>query len=171
MPCRADGLALGMLAALLWRNIEFRSWLSDHGRFFYGVWGFFLAGVLVMAKYPSPDSYVASSYGFSWIDIFYVLLLLLVLEKPAGLVGAFSRMGWLRELGRVSYCLYIIHVAVKELCRALLVPGSQRTAAWPIVVIPLISAAICYGIARASWTYLEHPLIRRGHSYHYLPAA
>ncbi len=171
MPCRADGLALGMLAALLWRNLEFRAWLSDHGRFFYGVWGLFFAGVLVMAKYPAPESYVAFSYGFTWIDIFYVLLLLLVLEKPAGPVGAFSRMAWLRELGRVSYCLYIIHVAVKELCRALLVPGSQRAAAWPIVVIPLISAAVCYGIARASWTYLEHPLIHRGHSYRYSPAA
>jgi peptidoglycan/LPS O-acetylase OafA/YrhL len=171
MPCRADGLALGMLAALLWRNPGFRGWLSDHGRLIYGVCLTFLAGVIVIAKSPFPTSYAAKSFGGTWIDIFYALLLLLVLEKPGGPVGALARMGWLRELGRVSYCLYIIHVAVKELCRALLVPSSQRTAAWPIVIVPLIAAAVCYGIARLSWTYLEHPLIRRGHAYQYLPAA
>ncbi|MGH9703603.1 MAG: acyltransferase family protein [Candidatus Acidiferrales bacterium] len=170
MPCRADGLALGMLAALLWRNAMFREWLSGHRPFLYVMCWIFLAGVAAVAKMPAVVSYGWTSLGGTWIDIFYALLLLLVLEKPGGMVGALARMGWLRELGRVSYCLYIIHVAVKQLCHAFLVPASQQSAAWPVIVVPLVAGAVCYGIARASWTYLEHPLIRRGHRYQYIPS-
>src|SRR5205823_3917919 len=36
-PCRADALALGILAALLWRNDQFRERMANHPRILYGI--------------------------------------------------------------------------------------------------------------------------------------
>jgi peptidoglycan/LPS O-acetylase OafA/YrhL len=168
MPCRADALAMGILAALLWRNRIFRLWLSSHGPILYGLASVSLGGVVALGKWsPSYDSIAMQSVGYTWLAIFYTLILLVVLDRPSGPVAWFARIGWLREIGRVSYCLYIIHGAIGFLCQLLLATAVRHVESWQAVLTFVPAAVIAYLLARLSSTYFERPLLRRGHAYHY----
>lgn len=166
MPCRADALAIGILAALLWRNQVFRVWLDDHGHFLYALTGIFLVGVAALgARSPSSDSLPMQSVGYTWIAVFYALVMILVLARSAGPSAVIARTHWLGEIGRVSYCLYLIHDAVRFGGGLLIKKVSPHAASWEFVAGNAVAAVISYLIARLSWTYFEHPLLRRGHEF------
>ncbi len=130
MPCRADSLAVGMLAAVLWRTNEFREWLSANGKAHYALLAVLLAGVTALWKW-SPQGQTAGmeTIGFTWLAFFYVTILLLALARPSGPIARCARIAWLRELGRVSYCMYIIHLVVNVVCHSVLrhaPPGNNQ---------------------------------------------
>jgi peptidoglycan/LPS O-acetylase OafA/YrhL len=168
MPCRADALGIGILAALLWRDGRFPSWLCRHCRALYAATGIFLAGFVILGKWsPSASSFAMESVGYSWIALTYVLILLLALAKRSGPVAWIARRLWLRELGRVSYCLYLIHSGVILICGALLAAALKHGRSWEGIATNAAAAMISYGIARASWVYFEHPLVKKGHAFKY----
>jgi peptidoglycan/LPS O-acetylase OafA/YrhL len=71
------------------------------------------------------------------------------------------------EIGSVSYCLYLIHDAVRiggGFLLKNLVPNSQP---WEFVGVNAVAAVISFLIARLSWIYFEHPLPRRGREFKY----
>ncbi len=171
MACRSDALAVGILMALVWRNNLFRSWLSANGAVLSGVFGVFLLGVLALWKYsPVYNSYAMQSIGYTWIACFYAVVLLMALSQPSGIVARVARLSWLRELGRVSYCLYIVHTGVAFTCQAVVRASLGHLDSWQKPLVNVIAAVIAYLIARVSWTYFEHPLVRRGHETTYLLA-
>ncbi len=120
-PCRADALAIGILAALLWRDDAVRPWLSVHVKLLYGSVGGLAVGIVAFGRwFPSPFSVAQASVGYTWIAIFYASILLLSIAKSAGPIAWLARMRWLREIGRVSYCIYLIHAAVSVVFSAVL---------------------------------------------------
>jgi len=168
MPCRADSLACGMLAAVLWRSESFRERVTASGNKLYGLLGVLTAGLVVLWKwFPNPQSPLTETLGFTWIAVFYLLILLLALSRPTGLIASLCRMAWLRELGRVSYCIYIIHTAVNLFFHMALRHAAPQSSDAKGAVVTLLAALGTYGIARASWVILEHPLVRRGHAFKY----
>jgi peptidoglycan/LPS O-acetylase OafA/YrhL len=172
MPCRADSLAVGVLAAVLWRRERFREWLSDHGGILYAFLAALFAGVVALWKWsPQSQTWGMESIGFTWLALFYVLILLLALVRREDPIARLARMAWLRELGRVSYCVYIIHLAVNVICHSLLRRASPATSDWRGVATTLFAASATYGIAWCSGKLFEGPLVRLGHSYKYQPAA
>lgn len=170
MPCRADALAFGMLVALLWRDQKARFWLSTNTNKLYGAFGVLLAGIAILGKwFPANDFLVQQAIGYTWIALFYTIVLLLSLLHSSGPIARLARMGWLRELGKLSYCIYIIHMAVNFLCFK--IPHATVGVSFPHdLAITLIAVAITYSIAKLSWIFFEHPLLRRGHRYSYAPA-
>ncbi len=167
-PFRADALALGMLAAIFWRSPEFRAWLVRNKEVLYGAFGLLLAGMFVLGIwFQSPDSSLTQTVGYSWIAVFYLSLLLIVLTDSAGSIARAARIGWLGEWGRISYCIYLIHAAVKYFCTNLMTHSATQTSQWRGTVALLLSLSITFGIARLSWTFFESPLLRRGHRYKY----
>jgi peptidoglycan/LPS O-acetylase OafA/YrhL len=168
MPCRADSLAVGMLAAFLWRRPEFRERLAAGGHFTYGVLAVLFAGMLGLWKwYPQTETVGMETIGFTWMAFFYVTVLILALAKPAGFVARCARIRWLRELGRVSYCVYIIHLAVNVVFHAVLRRAPASTTDWRGVFVTVFAAIATYLIAWASWTLFEGPLVRYGHKFKY----
>jgi peptidoglycan/LPS O-acetylase OafA/YrhL len=168
MPCRADSLAIGMLVAFLWRKPQSHKWLEDHRRILYRLFGVFLTGVLVLGTYwPSSGSIAMQSVGYSWLAIFFALLLLLTLVNPAGHIASLASMRALRELGNVSYCLYIIHQAVNLLCHAILQPAQVSQSDWRVVAVAIVACVVSYLIAKLSFVYFEQPLLHRGHRFKY----
>jgi peptidoglycan/LPS O-acetylase OafA/YrhL len=171
MPCRADSLAIGMLAAVLWRRERFREWLSNQSGILYSILATLFAGVVALWKWsPQSQTLGMESIGFTWMAAFYVVILLLALVRREGPIARLARMAWLRELGRVSYCVYIIHLVVNVVCHSLLRRAPPATSDWRGAAVTVFSAFATYCIAWISWKVFEGPLVRLGHSFKYQPA-
>jgi peptidoglycan/LPS O-acetylase OafA/YrhL len=169
MPCRADSLSLGMLLAIIWRKQQSFAMLENNRRTLYTLFVIFLVGSIALNFYlPSHNSVALQSISFSWLAVFFSLLILVTLISPGGPFGCLFRMNWLRELGRVSYCIYLIHQVVNRLCHGVfLASPSDSPANWKTVAIPMVAIVTSYAIARLSWIYFEYPLQRRGHAFKY----
>ena len=168
MPCRADGLAVGMYVAVLWRTSSFHTLIAQYGKMLYLLLGVFLAGFVALNFFsPLPQSIAIQSIGFTWLAISYALLLVVALARKGGPIARVARMGWLRSLGRISYCLYIIHVAVRDLLQRIIPAGLAGTGDWKTLAISVLALAISLGIANLSWIWFEEPLLRRGHTFKY----
>ena len=168
MPCRADALAIGILAALLWRTESFRKWLHSHGWVLYTLAGVFFSGFVTLGR-SSPDnvSLPMESIGYSWIAIFYGLVLLLVLEKRAAFLAAVTRARPLRELGRVSYCFYLLHYGLGWLMWESMAVLVRNPGPWAFAAASCIAAFVVYALAWVSWRNIEYPLLRLGQAYRY----
>jgi len=172
MPCRADSLAVGMLAAVFWRRERFRKWLSDRSGILYATLAALFAGVAALWKWsPQSQTMGMESIGFTWLAAFYVVILLLALVRREGPIARLARIGWLRELGRVSYCVYIIHLVVNVICHSLLRKASPATSDWRGAAVTLFAGGATYLIAWISWKLFEGPLVRLGHSFKYQSTA
>jgi peptidoglycan/LPS O-acetylase OafA/YrhL len=168
MPCRADSLAVGILAALLWRNKSFREWLDGHSYFLAALTGLFLLGMAALVAWsPADDSLPMQSVGYTWIAAFYGLVIMSALAQPTWPIAVIARFRWLGEIGRVSYCLYLIHDAVRIGGGFLLKSLRPNAPSWEFVATNAGAAVISYLIARVSWFYFEHPLLRHGHEFKY----
>ena len=168
MPCRADSLAIGMLAAVVWSTAKYRQWVATHGVLLYGLCAALFAGVAYIWRYYSdPLLPLTQTFGYTWLALFFAAIMLLALSRPAGPVALLAHLGFFREIGGISYCIYIIHTTVFLFCHQILlhtlpVVTDERAAA-----VTFLAALITYAIAKLSWKFLEKPLLRRGHLYRY----
>jgi peptidoglycan/LPS O-acetylase OafA/YrhL len=167
MPCRADSLAIGIFAALYWRTPSLRAWLSNRAWLLYGLTGAFFSGVVALGRSPELTSYPMQSVGYTWIALFYGLVLILVLEQPRGLLAGFTRGKWLGEIGRLSYCIYLIHFAAWWVFHTTLMLSMRHPAEWEYTLASFAALFAVYGIARMSWRDIEYPLLRRASAYQY----
>jgi peptidoglycan/LPS O-acetylase OafA/YrhL len=168
MPCRADSLAIGMLAAVLWSNAKGREWLADHAALLYGLFGVLFAGVAFLWRWHSdPLLLLTRTVGYTWLAAFFAVTMLLGISRPASAVAVLARFSFFREMGNVSYCIYIIHTTIFLFCHQILlhtlpVVTDERAAA-----VTLFAALITYAIAKLSWRFLEEPFLRRGRAFKY----
>jgi peptidoglycan/LPS O-acetylase OafA/YrhL len=116
---------------------------------------------------PPGDSLWMQSVGYTWIAVFYGLVLVSAITQPTWPIAVIARTHLLGEIGRASYCLYLIHDAVRIGGGVLLKNLVPNTPSWGFVAVNAAAAAIFYRIARLSWIYFEHPLVRRGHEFKY----
>ena len=167
-PFRADALALGMLAAVFWRDLEFQAWLFRNKSLLYSVFALLLAGMAVLAIwFQSPDRLLTQTVGYSWIALFYASLLFIVLADTPGPIARVARIGWLRAWGRISYCIYLIHAAMKYLCFHLLVENVSHVTQWRPGSAVALAVVITFTLAKLSWRFFETPLLQKGHQYKY----
>jgi peptidoglycan/LPS O-acetylase OafA/YrhL len=167
MPCRADSLAIGVLVALFWRTPSLRTWLSNHAWVLYGLTGVLFAGVIVLGRSPNLSSLPMQSVGYPWFAFFYALVLILVLEKPAGLLAWVTRAKWLGEIGRLSYCIYLIHFAAWWVFHTALILAERHVPGWHSTLASCLALMAVYAVARMSWRDIEYPLLRRASAYQY----
>jgi peptidoglycan/LPS O-acetylase OafA/YrhL len=86
MPCRADSLLPGVTAAMLLRNRSARAWLMENTRALWCATIVFFAGVCVfLPHYSWIWGIQMASIGFTWLALFYTVVLLLAVTRPAGL--------------------------------------------------------------------------------------
>lgn len=170
MPCRADALAMGMLAAVAWQT-EAKAWLQEHTALLKSALAIFLCGALAMLKWlPGPSTSLESAYQYSWLAALYVCALVVALLDGESLLARVARWRFLREWGRVSYCIYLIHLAILGACHWVLLHSLPRINDWPGVFVSLLAAGLTWGIAQFSWKYFERPQIDRGHTTRYASA-
>jgi len=168
MPCRADSLAIGALGAVGWKNAAFRARLSDRKGILYFIFAVLLIGMAVLGIwFPNPRIFFTQTAGYTWIALFYLSLLFVVLVDTGGPIARLARMSWLRACGQISYCVYLIHAAILFLCVQLLTNGTGSPSKLRGALAVVAALAVTFGVAKASWIWLERPLLQRGHKYKY----
>lgn len=168
MPCRADALALGILAAIGWRHNAFRTMLQSRPK---AVWAFVLCAFSVVALLSPtmvrPAGLVIYTVGYSALAVFYTSVLLLALSQTDSFVVGILRLRWLRYVGGISYCVYIVHLTINQWAFALLLHYPPELNDLGGVGVTLLSVLLTWAVAATSWRYLESPAIQRGHQYVY----
>lgn len=168
MPGRADSLALGILLAMGWRRPEFQRFLASHRELLQLTVFILLVGVLALCWWLAhPVSYVTLSIGYTWLALFFGGLLLLAVSQTSSWPARLLRLAWLRALGTISYCVYIIHDTINLLAHRVILHGDPEIYNLSGVGVTLLALGLTFGIAALSWRYFEKPLIRRGHRYSY----
>ncbi len=168
MICRGDELAIGMLAARLWRRAQFRAWAAAHTRHLHAL---FILLVIAFASLwrwmPQSGMPGMQSVGFTVVAFTYATILFLAVLLPSGPIATLARLSWLRALGKISYCVYIIHVAVNVMCHAMLLHETPRVSTPKGLVVSVFAACLTCALATVSWFSIEHPLLRFGHKFRY----
>jgi peptidoglycan/LPS O-acetylase OafA/YrhL len=170
MPCRADSLAMGMLTALLWREGKIQAWYGAYRTHFY----FFLlilgGAVPFFIKWLfNPYVFWMGFLGYSWMALLFVAILALCLVAPNGLWSRFLRWSFLRAMGRLSYCIYLIHLLILGVCHAVILHRPPSIASGTAAFVTLFAFCLTYFLAFVSWRFFEKPLLRRGrqHSFRF----
>ncbi len=170
MPSRADALAWGILLALGWREPSFRSFVEKNLRALNGVFALLLLGVASLAWWlAKPPGTLTLTIGISWLGAFYCCLLLVVLAESRSVLAGVMRWNWLRKLGAVSYCVYIIHDTINLFAHQYFFGAEPQLYNFSGIAVTAFSLLLTLSIAGISWRLLEQPLIRRGHNYSYQP--
>lgn len=163
-PFRADTLAIGVLAALLWREAKFQTWLSNDRGGLSSLWWVLLAGTIAFWKWSPQSGTLGMQYvGFTWLALFYAASVVVALARRESWVATLARTRWLRSLGAVSYCVYIIHLVVDSACHAIILGRAPKTTDWKGAVVTIVAGILSYALAIVSWRFFEHPFVRRGH--------
>jgi len=168
MPCRADALLLGVLAAILFRDDAWRARIQRNNLPFAVSIPVLLAGIAYLTlRSPTPESPLMQTFGYTWLALFYASVLLYSVTRPSSLLSRALRLHWLRWLGGIAYGSYLLHQAIQ---------GALFGYFWghhPLItdaytfLSALAGLALTLVLARLSWRYFESPLIRFGHRSNY----
>ncbi len=166
LPTRMDALALGVLAAIIMRNEAAKRWIIRNSRWCYA------SLFACLALFPSMLKWTTFSFlgtaGYSLLAWTYFQLLLLLLLCPLPAMLGFFRSRWLRWLGGVSYCVYLIHEPIRYSAYWLFGFTPPLIEGVGSGMVTILALAVTLGVAQLSWMFLEKPLIARGHlKYHY----
>jgi len=168
MPCRADALSLGILAAIAWRWDPFKRFIQEHSEVLSRA--LLCLGLGVIGVYwwlVHPANLITITIGYTVLAFFYTTLLLSVLSGKLPVLTRLFRARWLQALGGISYCVYIVHDAINQLAHRILLHAEPQIYNWSGVGTTLLAALLTLAIASASWKFLEKPLIRRGRKFSY----
>ncbi|HLK04149.1 MAG TPA: acyltransferase [Candidatus Acidoferrum sp.] len=167
---RADVLAFGVLAAVYWRDESTRTWLQKNPRWIYAALFILFIGFAAFWKWsPYERAFAMEAVGFSTIAMFYTVLLAAALCIPNGPIAALTRSNLLRQIGAVSYCMYLIHLVVDVACHAVILHATPKTSNLRGAFVTVFAAVLTFAIAKVSWVILERPCLRFGHTFRYGP--
>jgi len=100
--------------------------------------------------------------GFSLLCLAFGSLLVAVATAPDGAWRSrIFQMRWLRELGRYSYALYLLHLFVGTLVLSFFAPANYPGRF--LLVVPIywvLAIGASYGVARLTWLVIEEPMLR-----------
>ena len=166
-PCHADALAMGVILAALWRLPQLRAWLQGHASLF--VWGALAATGLVFlfsdiggAKVPKAHL-LDASIGLSCQEFAGLCMIVYLICRPDSTFGRFLSSKTMRRLGRISYCVYIIHCGVLWMIFQYVLRRPIGGNPWLGLLVAPIALLLTVALAQLSWMYFERPLLRWAH--------
>ena len=166
MPCRADALGWGILAALIMRTPAVLQLAFRLRAYLYVALGGTGAGliVLLLSRFE-PGNTEAFGLEYSLLAVFYFLFLMSALTN-CKLEAALS-VRPLPYLGTIAYGLYLLHrpfiVGFHDMATWLY----PKESGWLSLLSSISGIGAAVIIAALSWRYLEKPLIQHGHRYGY----
>jgi peptidoglycan/LPS O-acetylase OafA/YrhL len=163
-----DSLAAGCLVAILWWDYgaTWRSRLQLYARWLYGcvaalialaIWIDFATGITKRSDFDQRI-FNATDYTVLWLAWSLWLLVTLAVSGSSGLMPRLLRQPLLRWLGRISYCLYIVHYPIYLALRNY----------FPHSVALVVGLGAALGFSALSWRYFEGPISNwKQHAFRY----
>lgn len=112
---------------------------------------------------PELLSTLSVAFGRTGAEFASLCVIVYPLWRPESGIGKIFTSKLLMELGKISYCLYLIHWGILWMIyRFVLHARFGEHLRLDLVVAP-VALALSIGIAELSWKYFEEPLIRRSH--------
>jgi peptidoglycan/LPS O-acetylase OafA/YrhL len=167
MPCRADALCWGVLAAVLIRNRRAWTYLCSSRKILLASAAVLFAGVGLMTWQRWEQMTAPMNvWGYSWIAAFYAVCLLTAISHASPRFVACLCWRPLRSLGTIAYCTYLLHMPLIQGGRRLFAPVFP-SAGTAFLVGGLAGVAATLVVASLSWKYFEKPMVQRGHNHVY----
>lgn len=164
MPCRADALLLGVLAAILLRDARWRAWIQRNG---FGLALLISALLFGLGFLTLRSAHVAArlmqSVGYTWLALFYVSVLVFALTKPESILSRVLRAKWMGWLGAIAYGTYLLHQPILGMLFGSIWGHDPLIIGGHTLLTVVMALVVTFVIARLSWRYFEQPLIRTGH--------
>lgn len=168
LPCRADALGVGVLAAIALRRPGSLDWLRARQTGLLVTTALLFVLAVTINRYTMIDGLnpinagVAVSYSF--LAIFYVSLLLCALVSP--MVGRALRTWPLTHAGLLCYGLYLIHLPMREL---VLCWWADPRDPWGGLRIGLLALPLTWALSLVCWHGFEKRFVFLGHGFRYEP--
>jgi peptidoglycan/LPS O-acetylase OafA/YrhL len=143
MPCRADALALGVLTALAWRTEYARQWIASHLAYFR--YTIVVCGFSILVALPwlgKPNSFFINTFGIPIFAGIILSFLVIALADKKSLIAGVSRWQGLRELGKISYCVYVIHVAVNWIVHRFVLGSVPCFDSWRSIAVTVLASVL-----------------------------
>ena len=154
-----DGLALGALLATLMRTPKAEPWLRR-----LWPWGLAVTTLLLVGLFGwrglSHHNRVTLTLGLTILSVFAgALLMWAVTAPPLTFAGRCFGCGPLRSLGKVSFCMYLIHQPLIPLFAILFPPEKLSqllgTDLPGLMVFLALALGATYALAMLSWHAFE----------------
>jgi peptidoglycan/LPS O-acetylase OafA/YrhL len=116
------------------------------------------------AYFGNPRGILVNSGGYSWVAAFYTVLVLFLLLRPDSRLAAVFRSGFLTHLGKVSFAVFLFHQGVNVGLHYVLRGAAPSSSDSWTLTVSFLAAAATYGLASASWKWLEGPIQRASRS-------
>jgi peptidoglycan/LPS O-acetylase OafA/YrhL len=169
MPCRADTLLLGVLGAIGVRDAGCLAWLQGNRRQLQLLLGGFAAGAAYLVwRAADTRSFLMVSAGFTWLALFYLVVLLYAITDSGSWLSRSLRVWWLMWLGSIAYGAYLFHGLVFVACAIFIFDWRGPILRVQDLGAPLLALVGTLVLCRVSWRYFEKPLVRMGHRTDYL---
>ncbi len=155
-----DSLAAGCLVGILWRDHgnKWRPYLERRAGWLYGcvigligvaIWIDFATGITKRSVFDLRI-FNATDYTVLWLAWSLWLLVTLAVAGSMGRAPRLLRHPVLRWLGRISYCLYVVHYPIYLALRNYVAHSLAL----------LVAFAISLAVSWLSWKYFEGPIAR-----------
>jgi peptidoglycan/LPS O-acetylase OafA/YrhL len=167
--CHLDGIALGSLLAMAWRDRVRYGALLDRFARLAAPLGIALFALVLYAgltrREGTEHAYApAMVLAFPLVALFYASVLVRSLTMPGWVRTIFSTP-FLRMLGKYSYAAYLFQFAAAWLVDVVLGHAHARFAFVPVLDSPFgllvrfaLQVTAAYGLAALSWKVLEGPI-------------
>jgi peptidoglycan/LPS O-acetylase OafA/YrhL len=168
--CRADSLLLGVLGAWMVRQELLVKALQAGRTCLNQTLALLLAGVAVFSlNSPHFAADLMGVFGYTWLALTYLLLLLVVLTADQSPLARVCRLAWLRWIGTVSYGIYLLHQVVSGLCHGLILGQPPALTDLSSGLVTALAFALTLLLAGLIYRLFERPFVELGHRFQYEP--
>jgi peptidoglycan/LPS O-acetylase OafA/YrhL len=158
-PSRLDALVIGALLAIAVRNIVWRERIDRYRK---PLTLLTLAGFLffVLQNWRFPWNPLSAFFAAAWFG----MLVFQGATQNHGVLYRFLNRPLLRNYGKYSYCIYVVHLVFIDhavwLSSFLRSQLSRPSGIFAESLVMISANVIIYWVARASWRYYEQPILR-----------
>jgi peptidoglycan/LPS O-acetylase OafA/YrhL len=177
-PARVDGLALGVLIAIIYAQpsgSRLRQWFDR-------------ASIMLLAPFAlltyimdrSTKGVHGSIFSATWnltAPLTFCLTYSLAVLTATCLIGVltnqrvrilsrFFQLRFLVQLSRISFCVYIIHGLVNWSVHKIVLGSLPRFDSWQAISVTALGFSLTIGTAMLSWRFFEGPLLERARRMH-----
>lgn len=164
---RLDGLAEGGIVAILWRDDRFRGWLRRNLASWTKAVKILALGFIPLVIGMENDvASTTAAWGHTYLAFFYSVLLIYILGSLGSEDVRWLRNEKLRQLGRISYTLYLFHPLILS---ATYIAARQPEAlhSFGAILLSLLALVTSIGWSYVSFRFVEKPLTDWGRKWAY----